>query len=78
LQSLEINEVFIVGLAYDVCVLKTAFSALRFGYLVNIVEDATQALDKTAVPTKIEEEMKVLNQGNPDTFSERLKIIQSY
>ncbi|OGT80707.1 MAG: nicotinamidase [Gammaproteobacteria bacterium RIFCSPLOWO2_02_FULL_52_10] len=45
LQVLSIEQLFIGGLALDVCVLHTVLDAIRHGYRVHVLEDASRAVN---------------------------------
>ncbi|CAN5485262.1 bifunctional nicotinamidase/pyrazinamidase [soil metagenome] len=45
LQQNKINEVYIAGLATDYCVKYTASDALQLGFKVNVIRDATRAVN---------------------------------
>jgi nicotinamidase-related amidase len=48
LRELGIGELFLAGLATDVCVYYTALDALRLGFAVRLVEDACRGIDVPA------------------------------
>jgi nicotinamidase/pyrazinamidase len=48
LRQTGIRRAFIAGLAADVCVRATALDALRAGFEVHLIEDATRAVDPDA------------------------------
>jgi nicotinamidase/pyrazinamidase len=59
LRSLDVDEVFIGGLATDYCVKETALDALRLGFKATVIEDCVRPVD--ALPgdgKKALEEMK--------------------
>jgi nicotinamidase/pyrazinamidase len=45
LQSRNVHEVFIAGLATDVCVKATALDAAQLGFATTVIEDACRAVD---------------------------------
>ena len=45
LRRLDVNEVWVGGLATDYCVKNTVLDALRKGYKVKVLEDAVRAVD---------------------------------
>jgi len=47
LQSYEIDEVDIVGLAFDYCVKFTALDAVSLGYKTNVLLNGTRSVDAT-------------------------------
>lgn len=49
LQSEEITDLYICGIAYDVCVACTAFDALDLNYRVIIVNDACRGVDLNSI-----------------------------
>lgn len=60
LQSENINEVYIMGLATDYCVKFTALDALSLGYTTYLIEDGSRGvnLNEGDVPNAIEEMKK--------------------
>ena len=48
LRGLEVGEVYLAGLATDVCVFYTAMDALGLGFAVRLVQDACRGLDVPA------------------------------
>lgn len=48
LQGLEVKEVFLTGLATDVCVFYSAIDAARVGFSVALIEDACRGIDTPA------------------------------
>lgn len=48
LRELGIGEVYLAGLATDVCVFFSAMDALRLGFAVRLVEDACRGIDLPA------------------------------
>lgn len=60
LESEEISDVYICGLAYDVCVASTAFDALKLKYRVVIVEDACRGVDTECIKS---EKKALINRG---------------
>ena len=60
LATLDIDEVWLVGVAYDYCVKATALDLLDFGYDVKIIRDLTRAVNKNDVPAL---EHELLNEG---------------
>ena len=45
LQGLGVREVFIGGLAEDVCVFATAVDGRKIGFAVSVIEDAVRGVD---------------------------------
>ncbi len=45
LKELEVNEVWVCGLATDYCVKSTVLDALKLGYKVKLLTDAVRAVD---------------------------------
>lgn len=45
LHSVNVHEIYLVGLATDYCVHATAFDALRLGYRVIVVEDGVRGVN---------------------------------
>jgi len=41
----EISDLYVCGLAYDICVASTTLDALEIGYKAAIVDDCTRGLD---------------------------------
>lgn len=48
LKGLHIDEIFICGLAADVCVYFSVMDSLKQGFKVNLIEDATRGVDQPA------------------------------
>jgi nicotinamidase/pyrazinamidase len=48
LRELGVGELYLAGLATDVCVYHTALDALRLGFAVRLVEDACRGIDVPA------------------------------
>ncbi len=46
LQSLQIQRIFVGGVATEYCVRNTVTDALRLGYAVIVLQDATQAMNR--------------------------------
>ncbi len=49
LKARNISDLYICGLATDVCVAATAKDSLKFFYKVNIVEDACRGVDRASI-----------------------------
>lgn len=60
LASMEIDEVWVVGVAYDYCVKATVMDLLDFGYDVVVVRDLTRAVNTESVPAL---EHELLDEG---------------
>lgn len=45
LRERELDDLYFVGLAYDFCVAWSAVDAARLGFRVNVIEQATRAID---------------------------------
>jgi len=45
LKGLEINEIYICGLALDVCVFYTAMDGVKLGFKTYVIEDASKGVD---------------------------------
>lgn len=45
LKELKIRETYILGLALDVCVMKTAIDAFKNQFITYIIEDASKAIN---------------------------------
>ncbi len=60
LRGKNINDLFIVGLAGDICVYFTALDAIKEGFNTHLIEEATRPLDQKAF-TKAKEE--ITNKG---------------
>lgn len=67
LKSLNVSQVFVTGLAADVCVYFTLKDAVEEGFQTYLIQDATQALDEKDFVKKKEELEKI-----------GVKIISSY
>lgn len=46
LQGLKVNELYVVGVATDVCVLHTVLDALELGYKVSVIKEAVRGIDE--------------------------------
>lgn len=46
MKSLNIEEVYVCGLAFDFCVGSTAIDASKLGYKVTIVQEATRSVSQ--------------------------------
>lgn len=57
LRSHEVDELVLVGLATDVCVLRTALDARRLGYATSVVEAGCRGLDVDGSVAKAWEQM---------------------
>lgn len=55
LQERNVNQVFIVGIATDVCVFSTALHAVENGYRTFIIEDACRGVDEASIGQRLEE-----------------------
>lgn len=45
LRERDLDDLYFVGLAYDFCVSWSAIDAARLGFRVNVIEEATRAID---------------------------------
>ena len=54
LKAKQVNEVFICGLAADVCVYFTALDALRENFRTRLIKNATKGLDEKAIENAYE------------------------
>ena len=61
LRELGIGEIYLTGLATDVCVYYTAMDALRLGFAVRLVEDACRGIDVPA--GSLRERLRELSQA---------------
>lgn len=52
LRGLGVDEIFIAGLAAEICVAFTAEDSVNEGFRTTVIEDAIQALDETAFAEK--------------------------
>lgn len=59
LRAMNVDHVFIGGLAAEVCVAFTARDAAKLGFEVTIVEDATRTLDSDAFAQTVEKLRKL-------------------
>lgn len=55
LKDYNVNQVFIVGIATDVCVYATALHALENGYRTFIVQDACRGVDENNINLRLDE-----------------------
>ncbi|ORC91204.1 putative pyrazinamidase/nicotinamidase [Trypanosoma theileri] len=53
LRGLSVRRVWICGVAYEYCVYFTARDAVRAGFEVVVLQDATRAVDTTVVPARM-------------------------
>lgn len=58
LKQLRVEQVFIVGIATDVCVYSTALHAVENGYRTFIVEDACRGVDENNINLRLDELIK--------------------
>jgi nicotinamidase/pyrazinamidase len=61
LRELGIGELYLCGLATDVCVYYTALDALALGFTVNLVQDACRGIDVPA--GSLRERLRELSAG---------------
>jgi nicotinamidase-related amidase len=66
LRAKNVTDVFVVGLAYDYCVKYTAIDSVGEGFTTYLVEDASKAVDPTAIP-----------QVNEDVGNAGVKVVRS-
>ena len=55
LKEKNVTQVFVVGLATDVCVQSTAFHAMEYGYKTFIIEDACRGVDENDIKKKLQQ-----------------------
>jgi nicotinamidase/pyrazinamidase len=55
LKARNINDLYICGLATDVCVAATARDSLKLFYKVNLVEDACRGVDRASIAATMKE-----------------------
>ena len=55
LKEAGVKRIFLCGLATDVCVKSTAIDAVKLGYEVYVVEDASRGITKEGVEKSLEE-----------------------
>jgi nicotinamidase/pyrazinamidase len=72
-----VSEVFITGLAYDICVLNTAISAFKLGYTTFLVEDAGKAIAPETATEKCKAAFEAALAENPALDREKFRIIKS-
>lgn len=60
LKDNKIQEVYVVGLAYDYCVKNTALDAKKYGFNTNIVEDATRGIFKKFTIDELQKDLDYL------------------
>ncbi len=58
LKEFNVTQVFIVGIATDVCVYATALHALENGYRTSIIQDACRGVDETNINLRLDELVK--------------------
>ena len=60
LREAAVEEVYVCGIATDVCVKATAMDALEHGFRVFVVEDACRGVEESAIKNTLEE---IRNKG---------------
>lgn len=73
LKEIDATDIYICGLAYDVCVKATCLDGLRLGYRLALIEDCTRGVDPTGI---IEARKQIQNEfGLITTSEEALKLV---
>lgn len=65
LQKNRISEVYVCGLAFDVCVLNTCIDAIKFGYKVHVITDLSKSVNQ-----------KMLKQTKQKYLENGIKLIE--
>ena len=68
LEDMEVEELYIAGIATDYCVKMTSLDAFKYGLTVNILIDAIKGVDKEDSQRAIDE--IVAKSGNLKTYAE--------
>ncbi|CAD8048403.1 unnamed protein product [Paramecium primaurelia] len=78
LQTLNVNTIYVGGLALDYCVLFTAIDAIKLGYKVKVLKDCTQAIDPENAKTKINSFFADICRQDSTIQENSLQIFTSY
>lgn len=65
LEELGATDVYMCGLAYDVCVCSTCLDGLRLGYRVALIENCCRGVD----PNEIEEARRKITENGGATLA---------
>jgi len=58
LKEFNVTQVFIVGIATDVCVYSTALHAVEYGYRTYIIEDGCRGVDENNINLRLDDLIK--------------------
>jgi len=58
LDEYQVNQVFIAGIATDVCVYFTALHSIEYGYRTYLIEDACRGVDESNINLRLDELLK--------------------
>lgn len=58
LDDFRVNQVFIAGIATDVCVYSTALHSAEYGYRTYVIEDACRGVDENNINLRLDELVK--------------------
>ncbi|CAD8137657.1 unnamed protein product [Paramecium octaurelia] len=78
LKTLNVNTIYVGGLAFDYCVLFTVLDAIKLGYQVNVLRDCTQAIDTENAKTKIDSYFQETRRQDSSILEDSLQILTSY
>ncbi|CAD8144840.1 unnamed protein product [Paramecium pentaurelia] len=78
LQSLNVDTIYVGGLALDYCVLFTVIDAIKLGYKVKILKDCTQAIEPENAKSKINQYFAEIRRQDNTILENSLQIFTSY
>ncbi|CAD8059847.1 unnamed protein product [Paramecium sonneborni] len=78
LQSLNVNTIYVGGLALDYCVLFTVIDALKLGYKVKVLKDCTQAIDPDNAKNKMNSYFTEIRRQNNKIQENSLQVLTSF
>ncbi|CAF1150976.1 unnamed protein product [Didymodactylos carnosus] len=80
LKKFNVTDVFIVGIATDVCVYATALHATENGYHTYVVEDACRGVDENAITSKLqdlkEHNCQIIKSNEVKTIMKTTEVVQ--
>ncbi|CAD8056875.1 unnamed protein product [Paramecium sonneborni] len=77
LQNLNVNTIYVGGLALDYCVLFTVIDAIKLGYKVKVLKDCSQAIEPESAKTKINSYFAELRRQDNTILENSLQIFTS-